>query len=95
MATRLIIPSGISSLGVQATLNISCRGGDTCDFGHTGAFRFGALPGGLSYTSESGTFLTGLGGVVGGGVPEPATWAMMITGFGLIGMAMRRRRVLA
>lgn len=26
---------------------------------------------------------------VGGGVPEPATWAMMILGFGLIGAAMR------
>jgi hypothetical protein len=28
------------------------------------------------------------------GVPEPASWAMMITGFGLAGTAMRRRRVL-
>ena len=27
-----------------------------------------------------------------GGVPEPATWAMMITGFGLAGVALRRRR---
>jgi hypothetical protein len=27
-----------------------------------------------------------------GGVPEPATWAMMILGFGLIGAAVRRRR---
>jgi hypothetical protein len=27
-----------------------------------------------------------------GGVPEPATWAMMLLGFGGIGMAMRRRR---
>lgn len=27
-----------------------------------------------------------------GGVPEPATWAMMLVGFGGIGMAMRRRR---
>jgi len=26
-------------------------------------------------------------------VPEPATWAMMITGFGLAGTAIRRRRV--
>lgn len=26
-------------------------------------------------------------------VPEPATWAMMISGFGFIGAAMRRRRV--
>jgi len=25
-------------------------------------------------------------------VPEPASWAMMLTGFGLAGMAMRRRR---
>lgn len=28
-----------------------------------------------------------------GGVPEPASWAMLITGFGLTGAAMRRRRV--
>lgn len=27
-----------------------------------------------------------------GVVPEPAAWAMMITGFGLVGSAMRRRR---
>ena len=26
-------------------------------------------------------------------VPEPATWALMLTGFGLAGVAMRRRRV--
>jgi hypothetical protein len=28
-------------------------------------------------------------------VPEAATWAMMITGFGMVGMGMRRRRVVA
>jgi hypothetical protein len=28
----------------------------------------------------------------GGVIPEPATWAMMIAGFGLVGAAMRRRR---
>ena len=28
-------------------------------------------------------------------VPEPATWAMTITGFGLLGVAARRRRVLS
>ncbi|MCG2842534.1 PEPxxWA-CTERM sorting domain-containing protein [Sandaracinobacter sp. RS1-74] len=31
-------------------------------------------------------------GQPGGVVPEPATWAMMIAGFGLVGGAMRRRR---
>lgn len=30
-----------------------------------------------------------------GGVPEPASWALMITGFGFAGMAMRRRRTAA
>jgi hypothetical protein len=32
---------------------------------------------------------------VGSAVPEPATWAMMIMGFGLAGSAVRRRRALA
>ena len=31
----------------------------------------------------------------GGGVPEPATWALMIAGMGLAGGALRRRRSLA
>lgn len=29
--------------------------------------------------------------VRGGGVPEPASWAMMLAGFGLVGGSMRRR----
>jgi hypothetical protein len=29
------------------------------------------------------------------GVPEPASWAMMIAGFGLVGAAARRRRTVA
>lgn len=28
-------------------------------------------------------------------VPEPATWALMIGGFGMVGVAARRRRVAA
>ena len=31
--------------------------------------------------------------VVGGAVPEPATWGMMILGFGVIGAVARRRRM--
>lgn len=30
-----------------------------------------------------------------GAIPEPATWAMLIAGFGLTGLAMRRRRLAA
>jgi uncharacterized repeat protein (TIGR03803 family) len=36
--------------------------------------------------------ITGSGFDVGGAVPEPASWAMLIAGFGLTGAAMRRRR---
>jgi hypothetical protein len=34
-------------------------------------------------------------GVTVGGVPEPATWAMLIAGFGMVGAAARRRKGLA
>ncbi|HEX5261997.1 MAG TPA: PEPxxWA-CTERM sorting domain-containing protein [Phenylobacterium sp.] len=41
--------------------------------------------------------MTALQGTVrtGGGVPEPATWAMMLIGFGGLGAVLRRRRALA
>ena len=52
----------------------------------------------LNWNSRQGDY-AGLnefvaGGVanVGGGVPEPANWAMLIAGFGLTGVFMRRRR---
>ncbi len=32
---------------------------------------------------------------VGGAVPEPSTWALLIGGFGLVGAALRRRRLVA
>jgi hypothetical protein len=88
VATDILIPTGVSELGVKTYLNVSCRSGDSCDFAHTGTFGFGALPTGLSFTSESGVFLSG----VTAGVPEPATWAMMIGGLGLAGLALRARR---
>lgn len=47
--------------------------------------------GGFSYTLD--TLIYGAKGDVTGAVPEPATWAMMILGFGVVGLAMRRRRM--
>ena len=42
-------------------------------------------------------FLVGDVGVgpIGGGVPEPAAWSLMILGFGAIGASVRRRRRMA
>jgi hypothetical protein len=44
-------------------------------------------PGTCDATANSGAIRE-----IGGPVPEPATWAMMLVGFGGIGMAMRRSR---
>ena len=66
---------------------------------------------GLSFGTAFGDYRTGLNSSwgefsgyvpiyihkewLGGVVPEPATWAMMIAGFGLVGGALRRRRSVA
>jgi hypothetical protein len=50
------------------------------------------------FTDNDGSLLVQvLGSTVSatGGIPEPATWGLMITGFGLAGATLRRRRRLA
>jgi hypothetical protein len=67
--------------------------------GDTGSNRFGVFASageiltGVTIVSDTGfgTFRQ-LRVTAGSGVPEPATWAMMLLGFGGIGMAMRRSR---
>jgi hypothetical protein len=64
----------------------------TGDYGLNLAYSLGDLKAGqtvsLSYAYVFGNNI----GTVGDDVPEPASWAMMIAGFGLIGAAARRRR---
>lgn len=60
LQTELILPPGLSSLGVSLTLDLDCRGGISCDYGqpnHGARFAFGALPAGLTLASASGAFL--------------------------------------
>lgn len=67
----------------------------------TGVLRFVGTFNSFSFTDSNENWhgLTiGIGGVAPpatGAVPEPASWAMLIAGFGLVGGAMRRRRVSA
>lgn len=89
--TLISIPTGTSQLGFSLTLAVQCRVANTiCDFANTSAFNFASLPTGLSYTSDSGALFTALNTTTSA-VPEPATWAMMLLGFCLIGAAQRRR----
>jgi|GEM_PF-2859587 len=90
ISTGLVLPTGRSRIGFGLRVLLDCSDvGTICNFENTGKVGFGALPDGLSFTSASGAFLTG----APGGVPEPASWAMMIAGFGLTGATMRRRRL--
>ncbi|KAB7648798.1 nidogen-like domain-containing protein [Polymorphobacter fuscus] len=50
------------------------------------------VAGQLQFSVRNGSVLPP---VLPGAVPEPATWAMLIGGFGMVGGAMRRRRPLA
>jgi len=77
--------NGISSivrtpgfLDVTATGTLSATGFDTTP----GVFRFSTQGGGNMVTFSATTTA----------VPEPATWALMLLGFGSIGFVMRRRR---
>jgi hypothetical protein len=94
-ADLLIFPSSTGG-GIA----IYTAGGKTLYFGSGGEIFTGAI---TTPTFKTGTFaffdadnvqngtLT-ISAPSVGGVPEPASWAMLIAGFGLSGAAMRRRR---
>ncbi len=66
------------------------RGTVALNLGDTLAFKFTRIPDGYS---DATIAVSAIGGR-GGAVPEPATWAMMIAGFGLAGATLRRRRAI-
>lgn len=100
------LPAGTSPNPTTLTANLvgavtsGVNGGITVNFANN-------LGNPLTFNSSAGTFFLTVddtsvssnstnayisGRIVMAAVPEPATWALMLLGFGGIGMAMRRRR---
>jgi hypothetical protein len=86
--TRMVNPGDVFDIGY---LLRSAFGVGSIDASHTATIDFD-LPDGVFLTALSGAAFGDTPGVAG--APEPASWAMMIAGFGLAGAMLRRRRAL-
>ena len=93
----LWVPPGASSLDLEAYLKVGpcitdillIAGG--CNFSNTGSFRLADISEDLTWTSESGVFLSGLGtNDPPIGVPEPSMPLLLVAGAGALAAARRR-----
>lgn len=85
---RYLVSSNGEEVPFMMALGVSSAAGGMASFGHTLSVSFN-LPAGLKMSDESGVFLTDTSS--SSPVPEPASWAMLIGGFALVGGAVRRR----
>jgi hypothetical protein len=72
----------VTSLDVQFAINALCGEGASCDYSHTGAVSLD-LPSNVSFTSDSGVFLTQA-------APEPGTVWLLAAALGGVGLLRRR-----
>lgn len=89
---------GATSLGEDVLVAQTMTGGTrsfdfTVSLAQGQAVNFYVGPAGNYSNDTTGLKFTAT--AITAGVPEPATWAMMLAGFGLLGGAMRRRRTMA
>ena len=75
-----------STAFTQATFNFTAADA-------SGNITFSAAPG--TYSAANREYDIALDNVSVAGVPEPATWSMMLLGFGAVGYALRRQRTAA
>ena len=56
--STLVLPPGVVSITIDSLFSIDARTGAVCDYTDGVNFSFGDLPAGLTWTSESGVFLS-------------------------------------
>lgn len=102
-AATVNVYDGLNATGnILASINLSAQHNQNCVGDPTGTFcnwdAIGVAFSGTAYSIDFGGTAnqTGYDNITFGsknpGVPEPAAWAMMLAGFGLVGGAMRRRQ---
>jgi hypothetical protein len=82
------LPVGVSTLRFEQSLAANCWKTGSCDYGHTAAFDM-SLPAGVTFTSESGVFLT----APVSEVPEPSTVLLSLAGLTGVLIASRRKDI--
>jgi hypothetical protein len=106
-AATITVYDGLGGSGnVLAQINLLAQGFDNCVGDPGGSFcnwsPIGVAFAGTAFSIDFGGTAnqTGFDNITfgsdrpgGGDVPEPATWAMMILGFGLVGASLRRRGI--
>lgn len=84
MTAEYAITGPSTTLPIELSMYASCGGGSSCDYSHTGQISFD-LPSGVSFTSDSGVFLTAEG------VPEPGTLAILAGALAILPVLRRGR----
>lgn len=85
-----VIVNEINRFRVDSQLFVGLNGSGSMDYGNTSYFNL-QLPDGVTLISSSGVLLSN----PISSVPEPASWAMLIVGFSVVGIAARRRKAVA
>jgi len=81
-------PGGVFNTSTIIALGTDCNSGEACDFTHTGVPSW-TLPDNLTYTSDSGVFLTA---GVATSVSEPNSLSLLACGLLVPGATLARRR---
>lgn len=83
------ITAGQMSFG--AGLSAYAQFGNTAEFSNTGKLYLRA-PGGVTFASTTGNFLSAAAPIFTSAVPEPSSYALLLAGLATIGLAIQRKR---